>query len=95
MGQEKEYSLKYHRLVSGDVAKLDSFWRMHIRTAIEQKLLTQPGLFGKPLRHSLKGCRSFRVSDYRVIYTVVQRMVRVLIIGHRSDVYEKAEERLE
>ncbi len=91
---EKEYSLKYHHLVPDEVAELDSFWRMHILSAIEEKLLTRPELFGKPLRHSLKSCRSLRVGDYRVIYQIVQKTVRVLIIGHRSDVYEEAEKRI-
>ncbi len=91
---EKEYSLKYHHSVPGEVAELDSFWRMHILSAIEEKLLTRPELFGKPLRQSLKSCRSLRVGDYRVIYQVVQKAVRILIIGHRSGVYEEAEKRI-
>ncbi|MEK7098809.1 MAG: type II toxin-antitoxin system RelE/ParE family toxin [Patescibacteria group bacterium] len=93
MGQE-EYSLKYHRLIPADLERIDSFWREHIGSAIKDKLTTQPELFGKPLRHSLKGCRSLRVEDYRVIFQIEEQFVKVVIIGHRRDVYRGAEKRV-
>ena len=77
MGQEETYSLKYHRLAAAEVSALDPFWRERILTAIEGKLLLQPELFGKPLRRSLKGCRSFRVGDYRVVFQIQQRAVHI------------------
>ena len=44
---------------------------------------------GKPLKGKLKGRYSYRVSTYRIIYTVFrnQLLVMVIDIGHRRDVY--------
>lgn len=64
--------------------------RKIIKEAIEKKLTKDPIIFGKPLRYSLKGHRSLRVGDYRVIYRIVEEQVLVIIIeiDHRKDVYE-------
>lgn len=44
---------------------------------------------GKPLKGQLKGRYSYRVSTYRIIYTVFrdQLLVVVIDIGHRRDIY--------
>jgi mRNA interferase RelE/StbE len=94
MGSEKEYSLKYHRLVSDDISGLDSFWFEEIRISIESKLLSAPEIFGKPLRQSLKGCRSLRVGDYRVVYRIERRIIRIIAIVHRSENYKSIEKRI-
>jgi len=95
MGQDKEtYSLKYHRLVPNDLATIDSFWQQQILGAIEDKLVVHPDLFGKPLRQSLKGCRSLRVGDYRVVFRIEKMIIRVLAIIHRSSKYKGVEKRI-
>ena len=95
MGQDKEtYSLKYHRLVPNDLAALDSFWQEQILVAIEDKLVMHPDLFGKPLRQSLKGCRSLRVGDYRVVFQIQKKAVQVVAIIHRSTDYKGIEKRI-
>ena len=94
MGQEKAYSLKYHRLVFDEAGRLDSFWRGQILTSIEDKLLVQPELFGKPLRQSLKGCRVLRVGDYRIVFRIEKRTVQVVAIIHRSSDYKGIEKRI-
>lgn len=94
MGKEKAYSLKYHRLVFGEVEVLDSFWRGQVLSAIEEKILTRPEIFGKPLRRSLKGCRSLRVGDYRIVFKIEQNTIRILAIIHRSRDYKGIERRI-
>jgi mRNA interferase RelE/StbE len=44
----------------------------------------------KPLSGNLAGLYRYRVGDYRVIYRIdeQQRVVLVVIIAHRSEVYE-------
>ena len=47
---------------------------------------------GKPLRNlpdDLKGLRSYRIGDYRVIFRLTEEEIKVYIIAHRSDVYKK------
>ena len=90
-----EYTIQYHhRVVLEDVAKLDRQVKQRIRRAIEGKLLTEPELFGKPLRKSLKGYRSLRVGDYRVIFFIKQEVITVISIRHRTEAYPFTLERL-
>lgn len=43
---------------------------------------------GKPLVGPLKGIRSLRIGDYRILYEVVRGSVVVLTINHRREVYK-------
>jgi mRNA interferase RelE/StbE len=52
-------------------------------------LAESPHRVGKPLKLGLEGMHSARRGDYRVIYRIDddQRLVTVLAIEHRSDIY--------
>ena len=52
-------------------------------------LLQNPHRVGKALRGDLEGLHAARVGAYRVIYEieVEARVVRVLFVEHRADVY--------
>lgn len=85
------FEIIYHALVlSEDIPKLNKTQKLRIRLAIEKKLQTDPLTFGKPLRKSLRGYRSLRVGEYRVIFLIDGRIVKVFLIQHRSVVYESA-----
>ena len=73
-------------------SKLPKTDRKRLKKAIEEKLTTRPELFGKPLRQSLKGCRSLRVGEYRIIYRITGKTVEVLLFGHRSVIYEDGQD---
>ena len=89
------FVVRYHRLVvEEDIPKLSLVWRGKIRRAIEKKLTTSPDLYGKPFRRSLKGYRKLRVGDYRIIYRIEERTVKIFVILHRSVVYKSAESRI-
>ena len=62
--------------------------------SMQEKLTENPETFGKPLRRSLKGYWKLRVGDYRIIFKIQGKTVKIMIIGHRSTVYEKAEGRI-
>ena len=83
----------HHKVVSDDIPKLSASWKIKIREAIEKKLMTHPDLYGKPLRRSLKGYRKLRIGDYRVIFRIEEKTVKILIIGHRSIVYKEINKR--
>jgi mRNA interferase RelE/StbE len=85
------YRLEYlESVVSADIPRLSGSAQRRIKRAIESKLISHPIEFGKPLRYSLKGARSFRVGDYRVIFTIEpDDVVLIVKIGHRRDVYEQ------
>ncbi len=63
-----------------------------IRLMIEEKLTREPSLFGKPLRHPLHGLWSLRVGEYRVVYRIMENVVRIELFGHRSTIYPDTEE---
>jgi mRNA interferase RelE/StbE len=82
------YTIIYSdQVIDKDIPKLSTSVRSLIRLNIEKKLLSDPISFGKPLRYSLKGCRSLRVGDYRVIYQVKDLTITILVIQHRKECY--------
>ncbi|MBL7045149.1 MAG: type II toxin-antitoxin system RelE/ParE family toxin [Parcubacteria group bacterium] len=91
----KKYYIEYATAVIGnDIPVLPNIWREKIKSAIEEKLVSNPEVFGKPLRRSLKGFRSLRVGDYRVIYLIKRDVVIIVIIKHRSVTYKEIMKRI-
>lgn len=89
------FEIQYHEaVVSEDIPKLSKEWRDTIKVAIETKLTKHPEIFGKPLRHSLKGYRKLRVGDYRIVFRIEKQTVQIFIIQHRSVVYKLLEKRI-
>lgn len=89
------FEIIYHPLVvHDDIPKLPSRWKSKIQKSIEARLIIHPETYGKPLRRSLKGYRKLRVGDYRVIFLLEKRIVKILVIQHRSVVYERINKRI-
>ena len=89
------FDIRYHELVrKKDIPRLSLEWREKIKRAIENRLATRPEVYGKPLRQSLKGYRKLRVSNYRVIFRIEGKTVKILIIQHRSVVYKMIRKRI-
>jgi len=89
------FEIQYHTaVVREDIPKLAQTARGQIKLAIEKKLTTSPDKFGKPLRRSLKGYRKLRVGDYRIIFRIEGKIIKIFIIQHRSVVYKKYKKRL-
>jgi len=100
---EIKFEIEYHFLVvKEDIPKISKKEKDRIKRAVEDKLQTQPELFGKPLRKSLRNYRSLRVGDYRVIYRIEppalgggrKKIVKIFVIRHRSVVYKFASVRI-
>jgi mRNA interferase RelE/StbE len=92
---EIKFELDYHELVKkNDIPKIPENIKKRIKSAIEYRLTLEPEVFGKPLRKSLKGYRKLRVGDYRVIFRIEGKRVKIFIIQHRSVVYKNAEMRI-
>lgn len=78
----------YHPdVLSKDIPKLNKNIAYRIKNAIEQRLMTSPDKYGTRLRKGLGGYWKLRVGDYRIIYSLFRTEVRIIIIGHRKDVY--------
>ncbi len=83
------YEIVYaDKVVKIDIRKISGIYKNRIKEAIQTKLMTEPEVYGKPLRRSLKGYLKLRVGDYRVVFRVENSKVKIFAIAHRKVVYE-------
>lgn len=88
-------AIYYHQLViKKDIRTLDPPVWDFIRRIISEKLSTRAEDFGKPLRNALKGARTLRVGDWRVVFQIVATRVRICGVRHRREGYRGIEHRL-
>ena len=90
------WTIRYHaKIVTEDISRLSTADKQRIRTAIEQKIGSEPDVFGILLRRSLKGYRKLRVGDYRIIFQIKDAVIKILVIQHRSVIYKNTGKRLD
>ena len=90
MPGSSSYTITYLEVVvKKDIPCLPKTMKLRIKTAIEERLMTNPMAVGKPLRYSLQGHRRLRVGDYRIVYQIDTHkpIVTVVAIKHRKDIY--------
>jgi mRNA-degrading endonuclease RelE of RelBE toxin-antitoxin system len=82
------YTVKLTRTVAERFTTLHPDINKQFKAAIK-KLSIEP-YAGKELQEELSGFLSYRFQRYRVIYQVNEedKIITVLIFGHRRDVYE-------
>jgi mRNA interferase RelE/StbE len=58
------------------------------------RALSQNPRLGEPLRRELEGYWKYRVRRFRIVYSIDRgrRVIRVLAVGHRRGIYERAAE---
>ena len=83
------WEVVYTLTAKAAIRKLDPGTRNRVRAAVDE--LSKDPLQGKLLSFTLKGLRSWRTGDWRIIYRAeAERVVVVVVtVGHRRDVYEK------
>ncbi len=92
----ESYRLSYHPAVKRvDLPKIGGKDRRMIQKAIEERLMTEPEMYGKKLQRTLKDYWKLRVGQYRVVFKVTGSNIKVFAIIHRRDVYQAIEARLE
>jgi len=91
----KLYTLVYTREAKKNIEKLNPSIHKLIEKALET--LSLDPFRGKQLSYELAGLRSFRTSDYRIIYRIKKRQVLIIVIsvGHRREIYKRLKELLE
>ena len=82
-----EYNIVYKSSVRKDLERIDKRQLLKILNKIESVFKSVP-LKGKKLKGEFKGLSSYRISDYRVIYTILGSTILILRISHRKDVYK-------
>lgn len=87
-------NIKYHpKVKSEDIPRLSSNITARIENSIKNRLMVNPIKYGFYLRGTLRGYRKLRVGDWRIIYIIVDKELRIIVIGNRKDVYEFANTR--
>lgn len=89
------WQVRYARRAAREIRKLDPQVQRRVRAAIET-LMVDPER-GKPLQLTLRGLRSLRTGDYRIVYRTVAQVLEILVVavGHRREVYDRLRERLD
>ena len=83
------WTILYHpTVIKRDIPVLSLLVAKRIKKAIEEKLATDPALYGFPLHGSLKNLFKLRVGDWRVVYSITDSKILILVIGNRRDVYK-------
>lgn len=88
------WSISYTRSAAKAIRTLDPRVRSMVRAAIEK--LAEDPTRGKPLQLTLRGLRSWRTGDWRIVYRATEEKLEILVIavGHRRDVYDRIRARL-
>jgi mRNA interferase RelE/StbE len=82
-----EYNIVYKSSIKKDLKKIDKKELLKILDEIENILKSKP-LKEKELKGEFEGLFSYRIRNYRVIYTILGSTILVLRISHRKDVYK-------
>ena len=83
------YQLEYlESVVKDDITKLSKTNQNRLKKVIEERLAKDPIRFGKPLQYSFKGCRSLRAGHYRIIFKLQAKVILIVKIGHRKEIYK-------
>ncbi len=82
------YRIFYKESVSRDLSKLDKQEARRILNRIDRDLSKKAGSY-PVLKGKYAGLRKYRIGNYRIIYAIVEKDVRILRVGHRRDIYKK------
>ncbi len=88
------WTIRFTPSAARALRKLDPELRRRVRTALVT--LREEPERGKPLQLTLKGLRSWRTGDFRIVYRIDEGRIVILVIaiGHRRDVYSRLRDRL-
>jgi mRNA interferase RelE/StbE len=85
MEQKGKLNIKYHPKVKNeDIPRLGSDIAARIKNAIKNRLMVNPIKYGFYLRGTLSGYRKLRVGDWRIVYRVVDKQIRIIAIDNRK-----------
>ncbi len=88
------YQINYHpKVLHIDLPRLGTISKKLLLKGYK-KLSFHPEIYGIPLRSNLRGYWRLRIGDYRIIYEIIGKEVRIQVMGHRKEVYEIAKKRL-
>jgi len=88
----KKWDVSFSKGAAKSFFSFDKHIQLLIQSWIEKTLINtdDPRLFGKPLSGNLKGLWRYRIGDYRLICSIHDTVLTIVIIrvGHRREVYK-------
>ena len=83
--------VRYHPQVKKEIKRIQVSWRRRIERVIDE-LAKEPEK-GKRLQGKLEGMRSHRAGNYHIVYIIENKVLYILSISHRRNVYEESTRR--
>jgi mRNA interferase RelE/StbE len=83
------FNIQYKKSVERDLSRLDKKEARRILDKIEKDLSVHAESY-PVLKGEFAGLRKMRVGDYRVIFTILDKDILILRIGHRREIYKKS-----
>lgn len=89
MNRDNIYDIHFTRTSKKQFDALPSKIKAETAKILEEEIAYDP-LLGKPLQGPLKGLRSQRIGNLRIIYKIIKNELIILIINleHRKNVYK-------
>ena len=84
---KKKHDLRLRASAARKLKKIRGEDRGRLFGAIE-RLRHDPFLAGSTALKEAPGYRRIRVGSWRIVYTVIDHVIEVAIIGHRKDAYD-------
>ena len=81
------FNVLFHPEAAREIKCLERAVKERLKTAIAERLMTKPEVYGRPLRATLKGYWKLRVGDYRIVYTIHDADLIIYAVRHRKEVY--------
>jgi mRNA interferase RelE/StbE len=94
VSEASTYRTLFHPEFPDDLRRLPVNLRERVLVAVEARLGVAPDQYGQRLRQSLHGYWKLRVGDFRVVYEIVGKEVRVYGVMNRRDVYVSINRRI-
>lgn len=87
------WTIRYTASAARSIRQLDPLVRRRVHAAIDR--LAEDPERGKPLQMTLRGLRSWRTGDFRIVYRIFEDRIEVVIVavGHRREVYDRLRQR--
>ncbi len=85
------YQILWHKDAVQDLKKIDRKIALSIISKVEKYLARDPIKLCMPLKGNFKGFFRYRIGKFRVIYTIRENhlLILVLKVGKRDEVYDE------
>ena len=82
------FNIKYKKSIERDLSRLDKKEARRILGKIEKDISARAESY-PVLKGEFAGLRKMRIGDYRVVFTIMDKNILILRIGHRREIYKK------